>query len=117
MRVAITEADLVSLAPDSVILLTSWGSYSKRTDGFWQRAGGLPLSSRHMASGKPLLVIFDAGRMEQTIRVLEADALCTLQLSGGEALHALAEIDFVNCWRKHHPRVEDSERPPAQPTG
>jgi len=109
MRVAITEQDLNDLAPDSVVLITTGATFGKREDGNWQRPGGLWIHPSQLANGRPMIVIFNAGQAERLVASIEVLALQNLECTDGQELASLAEIDFVNCWRRHHPIREDSE--------
>lgn len=107
MRVVISEADLAELVDASVLLDTSGVVWVKHY--WWCSTGEVSRLDAQLANGRPMVILFDAGKPEALLADLAVDAAARLQLTDFEALIALAEIDFINCWRRHHPVQEDSE--------
>lgn len=83
MRVVVSEAEIEAMAIRSILLDTD-GRYHFRSTGVWcwQTWGDVPRTSSLLATGRPLLVLFDPSDQEFLLQLL-ADAVDWLDPTGG----------------------------------
>lgn len=128
LRIVMTEPELEVL-PVSTVVLDTDSHWYHHTPGIWcwQRPGHVPCTSRQLADGRPLLVLWDPTAPEVLLDLwggamaeiapekLMTDGLGLIDDLPGEGgvvfgrlievavdaeMAALAHLDFINCWAK-----------------